>query len=108
MAAIVARGAWQLLADHVVGRKWISSPLQVGERVWALLVDGTLAVHAWQTFQEAVLGLMLGTVVGAVAGMALGRYKRASDAVDPIVMGLYSLPRVSLAPLFIIWLGIGL
>ena len=31
-----------------------------------------------------------------------------SDAVDPVIMGFYSLPRVSLAPLFIIWLGIGL
>src|SRR6185437_2760165 len=45
---------------------------------------------------------------GLVLGVALGWSKRLSDAVDPIVMGFYSLPRVSLAPLFIIWLGIGL
>jgi NitT/TauT family transport system permease protein len=108
IAAIATLVAWQLIADYWVGRKWISSPLQVGERVWTLLLDGTLLIHAWQTFQEAILGLVLGTVIGAVTGMMLGRYKRASDAVDPIVMGLYSLPRVSLAPLFIIWLGIGL
>jgi len=38
----------------------------------------------------------------------LGMWRRLSDAIDPVVMGLYSLPRVSLAPLFIIWLGIGL
>jgi NitT/TauT family transport system permease protein len=108
VAAIVTLAAWQLIADYWVGRKWISSPLQVGERVWALLLDGTLLIHAWQTFQEAILGLVLGTIIGTAAGMMLGRYRRASEAVDPIVMGLYSLPRVSLAPLFIIWLGIGL
>jgi NitT/TauT family transport system permease protein len=73
-----------------------------------MLMDGRLLIHAWQTFQEAILGLLLGVVIGVATGMMLGRYKRLSEAVDPMVMGLYSLPRVSLAPLFIIWLGIGL
>lgn len=108
VAAVVTLASWQLIADYVVGRKWISSPLQVGARVWAMLMDGTLLIHAWQTFQEAILGLLLGVVIGVATGMMLGRYKRLSEAVDPMVMGLYSLPRVSLAPLFIIWLGIGL
>jgi NitT/TauT family transport system permease protein len=108
LAAAVTLAVWQLAADFWVGRKWISSPIQVGERVWAMLLDGTLAMHSWQTFQEAMLGLILGTIIGALLGMLLGYYRRLSEAVDPIVMGLYSLPRVSLAPLFIIWLGIGL
>jgi NitT/TauT family transport system permease protein len=50
----------------------------------------------------------MGVGVGVVGGVVLGSWKRLSDAADPVIMGFYSLPRVSLAPLFIIWLGIGL
>lgn len=108
VAALAVLAFWQLAADWWVGRKWISSPVQVAERVWLMALDGSLVMHAWQTFQEAILGLILGTAIGVALGLLLGFYRRLSDAVDPIVMGLYSLPRVSLAPLFIIWLGIGL
>ena len=70
--------------------------------------DGTLWIHTWETLKEALVGLVLGVVVGVVGGVVLGSWKRLSDAADPVIMGFYSLPRVSLAPLFIIWLGIGL
>lgn len=71
-------------------------------------MDGSLAMHSWETFREAMLGLLIGVILGIIFGIMLGMWRRLADAVDPVVMGLYSLPRVSLAPLFIIWLGIGL
>jgi NitT/TauT family transport system permease protein len=108
VAMIVPLVGWQVLSDNWSGGKWISSPLAVLERLAAMARDGTLAMHTWQTLEEALVGLLCGLVLGIVSGVALGMSKRLSDAVDPIVMGFYSLPRVSLAPLFIIWLGIGL
>jgi sulfonate transport system permease protein len=108
VAVVVPLVAWQLLAELWIGGKWISSPLEVGGRLWTMVSDGTLPVHTWETLKEAIVGLIAGGVVGAVLGIALGIWKRLSDAVDPVLMGFYSLPRVSLAPLFIIWLGIGL
>jgi len=98
---------WQLAA-YWVGKKWISSPIDVAQRIWFMLLDGSLEMHAWETFKEAVIGLLVGVALGIVLGIVLGLWRRLSDAVDPVVMGFYSLPRVSLAPLFIIWLGIGL
>ena len=100
--------AWQLFSDYWSGGKWISSPLAVIARMVAMAGDGSLQMHTWQTLQEALLGLVAGLVLGVALGVGLGLSRRLSDAVDPIVMGFYSLPRVSLAPLFIIWLGIGL
>jgi NitT/TauT family transport system permease protein len=107
IAGIVPLVAWQL-ASAWVGKKWISSPVDVAGRLWSMTLDGSLLMHAGETFKEAILGLLIGVVLGFVIGIVLGVQRRLSDAVDPIVMGLYSLPRVSLAPLFIIWLGIGL
>jgi len=108
VAIILPLVGWQLLSDNWSGGKWISSPLGVLDRVASMARDGSLQMHTWQTLEEALVGLLCGVVLGVALGVALGLCKRLSDAVDPIVMGFYSLPRVSLAPLFIIWLGIGL
>jgi NitT/TauT family transport system permease protein len=58
--------------------------------------------------QAALLGLALGGIVGVILGLLLGAYPRVAAVIDPLLMGLNSLPRVALAPLFIIWFGIGL
>lgn len=108
VAIVVPLVAWQLLSDNWSGGKWISSPLAVLERLGAMAGDGSLELHTWQTLEEALIGLLCGLVLGVALGVALGLSKRLSDALDPLIMGFYSLPRVSLAPLFIIWLGIGL
>lgn len=108
LATVLPLLAWQLLAQSDSARKWISSPIDVAERLWAMLLDGSLEMHTWATVSEAALGLLAGIVLGLLPGLLLGFWPRLSKALDPIVMGFYSLPRVSLAPLFIIWLGIGL
>jgi NitT/TauT family transport system permease protein len=108
IAIMVPLVLWQLASDHWVGKKWISSPIDIAGRIWSMLIDGSLQIHTWETFKEALLGLLIGTLLGLVFGIVLGLWRRLSDALDPIIMGFYSLPRVSLAPLFIIWLGIGL
>src|SRR6202012_5865905 len=87
IAMIVPLVGWQLLSDNWSGGKWISSPLAVVERLAAMAGDGLLAMHTWQTLEEALVGLLLGLVLGIVSGVALGMSKRLSDAVDPIVMG---------------------
>jgi NitT/TauT family transport system permease protein len=108
IAIIIPLVAWQLLADFWIGGKWISNPLEVARRLWSMASDGMLWIHTWETLKEAIVGLISGVVIGVILGVVLGIWKRLSDAVDPVIMGFYSLPRVSLAPLFIIWLGIGL
>jgi len=108
VALAVPLAIWQLAAEYVVDPKWVSSPALVADHAWAMAANGSLQVHMAQTFWEAILGLVIGVVTGTLFGILLGRMKRLSEAVDPLVMCLYSLPRVALAPLFIIWLGIGL
>jgi NitT/TauT family transport system permease protein len=46
--------------------------------------------------------------VGILLGLLMARFTKAAQIAEPLFMGLYSLPRVALAPLFILWFGIGL
>jgi NitT/TauT family transport system permease protein len=100
--------AWEVAATTVSSPFWISQPTRVFERLVTLTTSGLLFLHVWATLQAALLGLALGGVVGVGLGLLLGAYPRVAAVFDPLVMGFNSLPRVALAPLFIIWFGIGL
>lgn len=99
---------WEVVANTLISPFWISKPTLIVAHCWQFLLSGDLVWHTSITILEAVLGLLLGMLVGIPIGLALGVYRRFADVVDPFVLGLYSLPRVALAPLFIIWFGIGL
>jgi NitT/TauT family transport system permease protein len=101
--------AWQLLSTYVVGAKWISSPALVVQRFGVNLANGSLVRNTTVTLEEALLGLVLGTVTGLVVGILLARVARVvARSVDPFILSIYSLPRIALAPFFILWFGIGL
>jgi NitT/TauT family transport system permease protein len=65
-------------------------------------------VHTQRTLLAAFLGLVLAFALGVPIGIGMARYKYAHAVAEPFIISLYSLPRVALAPLFIIWFGIDL
>lgn len=106
LAALI--GVWQLVSMWA-GSVWVSTPHAVWTRYGELLGDGSLVTNSLVTLREAGVGLILGTAIGLAVGIVLSRLPQAlSRAIDPFVLGAYSLPRVALAPFFILWFGIGL
>lgn len=99
---------WQSVTWLGVDPLWVSSPTLVGQRLWQLGISGDLWKHLQTTLLEAALGLGLAFIVGVPIGMAMARFKYGNAVAEPFIMALYSLPRVALAPLFIIWFGIDL
>lgn len=99
---------WEAMGAFLVDPFWSSRPSLIGERLWLLARNGDLLWHVTATVSEAGLGLALGSVVGVAVGLLMARFTRAARIAEPLFMGLYSLPRVALAPLFILWFGIGL
>ena len=109
VAIVVAfLAVWEVTSGWLMEPFWISTPSRVGQRLWELTISGALWEHTRTTAEEAGLGLLLGMVVGVLAGLVLAYFKRVAEILDPFILGLYSLPRVALAPLFLIWFGIGL
>lgn len=99
---------WEIGVAVTDGEFWMSRPLLIAERLVVLVQTGELFRHMFATLTEAGIGLVLAGLVGIPLGIALERFPHAAKLVEPIIMGLYGLPRVALAPLFILWVGIGL
>jgi NitT/TauT family transport system permease protein len=97
---------WQFVSGKYVNPLFISSPLAVWQRLYGWIGDGTLWFHTEITLQETLLGLIFGLVSGILVGFAFGLQQSLAKILDPFVVSVYSIPKIALAPLFILWFGI--
>jgi len=128
--------AWQvgllvlmLLVWHIASRDqqiafFLGEPIKVAGRVWswfmpfgfgpsALFPDGLpgnadIYLHLGTTLLETVLAFGIGTVLGLACGLWLALAPTASAILDPYIKAANSMPRVILAPIFSLWLGLGI
>jgi NitT/TauT family transport system permease protein len=100
--------AWQLGSGSVIPEFFVSKPSIIIAKFWLWVVNGSLFFHAGITVVEALAGFLLGGLAGLSIGMLLGRNELLGKVFDPIIVVFYSIPKVALAPLFVIWLGIGI
>jgi NitT/TauT family transport system permease protein len=70
--------------------------------------EGPLWYHLWVTMEESLIGFFTGSIAGVVIGIALGRNRMASDVFSIYIKLINSVPRVVLAPIFIMLFGLGL
>lgn len=101
-------GLWEYAAGRWVEEFIISRPTAVTVAFWEALRSGELWRHTKVTTLELAIGYPIGSLGGIVVGYALGRSKVLAGIFEPLILGLYGVPRTALAPLFIIWLGIGI
>jgi len=100
-------GLWWLAAA-IAGSYWISPPLETLQRLWSLTFKGDLLRHTGYTLAAAGMGFALGGVPGVILPMALRRHPFLQEVLDPFLTAGYGLPKLALAPLFILWFGIGM
>jgi NitT/TauT family transport system permease protein len=70
-------------------------------------MDGSLLRHTWVTLYEALSGLAAGTLIGVFFGLMLGVSRTLGRTLEPFIMAINALPRVALAPLLVMYVGIG-
>lgn len=104
---IVLIAGWQA-ASMVTGEYWIAAPWSTLTRMVALAADGQLGMHAAYTLRSAVTGFLIGFVPGLVLPFALRRAAILTAIIEPYMMAGYGIPKLALAPLFILWFGIGI
>jgi NitT/TauT family transport system permease protein len=99
---------------EVLGRAgWIDPfyappPSTIAATLYQVFADGSIWPHLVATLTAALVGLGLGMAIGAVLGFAAALVRPLADLLEPVMILLNAIPRVILAPLFIIWFGIGL
>lgn len=85
----------------------LPAPSTVVETGWRLAAEGTLGGYLLDSVQRAVLGLLIGGLLGLALGTLAGLVWLGDDLVDPTVQMARMLPHLGLVPLLIIWVGIG-
>lgn len=103
-AALIA--GWEWLGREY-GSNWTSLPSLIAVRLmqWAQL---DLGQHILVTLEEIVAGLVIGGTGGVLSGLLLGRARMFGPLLRPIIVGLYTIPIIALAPLLILWFGLDL
>jgi NitT/TauT family transport system permease protein len=84
------------------------APSAVISVLGSIVADGSLWTHLTATLIAALAGLVGGLILGSVLGFAAALIPVLADLLEPVMILLNAIPRVILAPLFVIWLGIGL
>jgi len=88
--------------------RFVPSPTGIGSALYELFADGRIWPHLEATFTAALAGLALGIAVGIALGVLGALVPPVAELLAPVMTLLNAIPRVILAPLFVIWLGIGL
>jgi len=109
ISIVAGLAVWEFVGRVLVTNDLFFVPFtEVAKSIYDLTIDGTLPENALVTFQEVIIGLLLACVLGIPIGILMAVVKPFRAGIQPWISGLYSTPMVALAPLFILWFGIGI
>ncbi|WP_375413768.1 ABC transporter permease [uncultured Bradyrhizobium sp.] len=114
LVAVVFLGLWQLLTTvPIFGRLllppfFFSNPVDVGSQIVVWFATGVIWKHLLITLWESILAFVIGSLSGVLVGFWFARQPRIAAIFDPYVKMANALPRVVLAPIFTLWLGLGI
>lgn len=95
---------WALRLEPVV----LPRPMQVVQALWIGFGSGAFYSHLWVTFVETMAGFAIGAGIGLVLGVAIAESRILHVALYPYLIGFQTMPKVAIAPLFVIWFGFGM
>jgi NitT/TauT family transport system permease protein len=111
--------AWQVLSqpDLLPPFVWenpnrasffFGEPVKIFSVIWVWFTEGAIYQHLWVTLQETALAFVIGAALGLAVGLWLGLSPTASALFDPYITAMNAMPRVVLAPIFMVWFGLGI
>src|SRR5207302_2854715 len=80
----------------------------IARRIGSWAATGVLWGHLATTLEESLLGLIIGAALGVTLGFGFARSPLVARVFDPYIKMLNAVPRVVLAPLFLLWFGLGI
>lgn len=102
-------GIWELAVRWLQVPQFIlPSPMAIATRVAQDFTSGLIFPHFLQTLVEVLAGFLLATVIGVGLGTLVALVRVVERVVYPFVLALQTVPKVAVAPLFIIWFGFGI
>jgi len=108
---------WQLLYDGLAHTsyfqayaidRFLASPWQVAQSFVELYRSGELIRNCYFSFLEFFYGFVLAMVIGVPFGFILATQPKINNYLDPWISCIYATPRVALAPIIVVWFGLGI
>jgi NitT/TauT family transport system permease protein len=99
---------WQALSGPVLDPYFVSAPTEIAADLVDGFTEGNLLADVGTTMLEAAIGLVVGMLGGTVLGIAFGFWPTIDKVFEPILGAINALPRPALAPLFVLWFGLGM
>lgn len=107
IAIAVVLGIWAYVAGRWVDRQAVSDPAEVLDALVMLISTGRLWPDLWQTVMEVVAGYAIGAAIGAGLALLFALAPAAKAVLRPFLLAFYSIPKIALAPLIVMWFGLG-
>ncbi|MBI1203796.1 MAG: ABC transporter permease subunit [Rhodopseudomonas sp.] len=114
LVGVVSLAIWYVFTTYPIFGKvllppfFFSNPVDVVKQIVAWFATGVIWKHLYVTLVEAMLAFAIGSVGGVLVGFWFARQPRTAAVFDPYVKAANALPRVVLAPIFTLWLGLGI
>lgn len=106
LVAVIA-GLWQL-ASWLIGAAVLPGPLRTIQEVWVEITDADFAGHLAETGKAFLTALCISLVGGTITGIVLGARRLAGDVFEPLLIALYSIPKIALYPIVLLMFGLGI
>ncbi|OON73851.1 ABC transporter permease [Streptomyces tsukubensis] len=103
----VALVLWQVMSGPVVPEYAVSRPTDVFDALTGMLGSEPGWINIKVTTVEVLAGFGLGVAAGTVMGLVLGSFPLLGKVLEPLVAALNGIPKIALAPLFLLFFGIG-
>lgn len=108
-AVIVLVALWEAIVRiFSISTIVLPAPSRIAEALWGGIASGTLLHHTWVTLQEILAGFGIAVVLGITVAIIVSSSRLAEKTFMPIIVVLQTVPKVALAPLFLVWFGFGI
>ena len=108
LVGVFIMAVWYASSGTLVDSFMISDPVSVAKRTFEWFASGEIYLHMWATIYATLVGFAIGSAAGIVGGVLLGLSPFLSRLLNPYIWAFNALPKVALAPLFILWFGLGI
>lgn len=100
---------WEIASRVFVANPlFLAAPSQIAYSIYTLTLTGEMERHVAISAAEFAIGYVIASVIGVAVGFGMANSVPFKQAMQPWISGLYATPTIALAPLFILWLGIGI
>jgi len=109
LSIVAGLALWEFLSRVVVANAlFLAAPTQIFGAIYRLALGGQLGAHIAISAAEFAIGYAIASLLGIALGFVMASSEVGKKILQPWIAGLYATPTIALAPLFILWLGIGI